>query len=87
MTLDGLNDDFRDIVVLFADEGVEFVVVGAFALAFHSTRRKLSLLQLAEELGNVSKACKLMGSRGGADHRVETSIAGRAGASAPPSSA
>lgn len=27
----------------------------------HSTRRTLSLLQLAEELGNVSKACKLMG--------------------------
>ena len=26
-----------------------------------SSRRKLSLLQLAEELGNVSKACKLMG--------------------------
>ena len=25
----------------------------------HSTRRKLSLLQLAEELGNVSKACAL----------------------------
>ena len=29
-----------------------------------STKRKLSLLQLAEELGNVSKACKIMG-----DHR------------------
>jgi molybdenum-dependent DNA-binding transcriptional regulator ModE len=27
----------------------------------HSTKRKLSLLQLAEELGNVSKACKIMG--------------------------
>jgi len=26
-----------------------------------STRRKLSLLQLAEELGNVSKACQIMG--------------------------
>ena len=26
-----------------------------------STKRKLSLLRLAEELGNVSKACKLMG--------------------------
>lgn len=26
-----------------------------------STRRKMSLLQLAEELGNVSKACKIMG--------------------------
>ena len=26
-----------------------------------STKRKLSLLNLAQELGNVSKACKLMG--------------------------
>lgn len=26
-----------------------------------STRRKLSLLELAEELGNISKACKIMG--------------------------
>ncbi len=26
-----------------------------------STKKKLSLLQLAEELGNVSKACKIMG--------------------------
>jgi len=26
-----------------------------------STRRKLSLLKLAEELGNVSKACQIMG--------------------------
>jgi hypothetical protein len=27
----------------------------------HSTRRKLSLLKLAEELQNVSKACQIMG--------------------------
>jgi hypothetical protein len=27
----------------------------------HGMRRKLSLLQLAEELGNVSKACQIMG--------------------------
>jgi predicted nucleotidyltransferase len=39
MTLDGLNDDFRDIVVLFADRGVEFVIVGAYALAFHGAPR------------------------------------------------
>lgn len=26
-----------------------------------STRRKLSLLALTEELGNVSKACRIMG--------------------------
>jgi hypothetical protein len=39
MTLDGLNEDFRDIVVAFADNDVEFVVVGAYALAFHGAPR------------------------------------------------
>jgi hypothetical protein len=39
MTLEGLNDDFRDVVVLFADAGVEFVVVGAYALGFHGAPR------------------------------------------------
>ena len=39
MTLEGLNEDFRDIVVAFADSEVDFVVVGAFALAFHGAPR------------------------------------------------
>jgi hypothetical protein len=39
MTLEGLNDDFRDVVVLFAQRGVEFVIVGAYALAFHGAPR------------------------------------------------
>ncbi len=39
MTLEGLNDDFRDLLVLFADGGVEFVVVGAYALSFHGAPR------------------------------------------------
>lgn len=39
MTLEGLNDDFRDIVTLFADCGVEFLIVGAYALAFHGAPR------------------------------------------------
>jgi hypothetical protein len=39
MTLEGLNDDFREVVVLFADAGVEFLVVGAYALAFHGAPR------------------------------------------------
>jgi len=30
------------------------------ATTTQSTRRKLSLLKLAEELGNVSKACNIM---------------------------
>jgi hypothetical protein len=39
MTLEGLNEDFRDVLVLFVDAGVEFVVVGAYALAFHGAPR------------------------------------------------
>ena len=39
MTLEGLNEDFRDLLVLFADAGVEFVIVGAYALAFHGAPR------------------------------------------------
>ena len=38
-TLDGLNPDFRDVLVAFADAGVEFVIVGAYALAFHGAPR------------------------------------------------
>jgi hypothetical protein len=39
MTLRGLNEDFRDLLVLFADAGVEFLIVGAYALAFHGVPR------------------------------------------------
>lgn len=39
MTLEGLNDDFRDLLLELADARVEFVIVGAFALAFHGAPR------------------------------------------------
>jgi hypothetical protein len=39
MTLEGLHEDFRDLFVLFADAGVEFVIVGAYALAVHGAPR------------------------------------------------
>ena len=39
MTLEGLNEDFRDLLVLLADAGAEFLVVGAYALAFHGAPR------------------------------------------------
>ena len=39
MTLEGLHEDFRDLLVLFADAGVEFVIVGAYALALHGVTR------------------------------------------------
>ena len=39
MTLEGLHEDFRDLLVLFADASVEFVIVGAYALALHGAPR------------------------------------------------
>ncbi len=39
MTSEGLNEDFRDLLVLFVDTGVEFVIIGAYALAFHGAPR------------------------------------------------
>ena len=39
MTLEGLPEDFRDLLVLFVDAGVEFVIVGAYALALHGAPR------------------------------------------------
>lgn len=37
--LDGLNADFADIVVLLAEAGAEFLIVGAYALGFHGAPR------------------------------------------------
>jgi hypothetical protein len=38
-SLDALNEDFRDFLHDLVTEGVEFVVVGAYALAFHGSPR------------------------------------------------
>jgi hypothetical protein len=37
--LQGLNPDFRGLLVCLGREGVEFVLVGAYALAFHGVPR------------------------------------------------
>jgi hypothetical protein len=39
MTLEELNEDFRDVLVRLADAGVEFLIVGAYALSFHGAPR------------------------------------------------
>lgn len=38
-SLDSLNEDFRDLIRTFVAEEVEFVVVGAYALALHGLPR------------------------------------------------
>lgn len=37
--LQGLNDDFRDILLQLSDSGVDFMIVGAYALGFHGAPR------------------------------------------------
>lgn len=37
--LDGLNPDFRDILTALAERQAEFILVGAYALAFHGAPR------------------------------------------------
>lgn len=66
MTLDGLNDDFRDIVVAFADNDVDFVVIGAYALAFHGAPRASGDIDLfvrpsTENATRIMKALKDFG--------------------------
>lgn len=39
MTTGQLNDDFRDFLTALHDEGVEFLVVGAYAVAAHGAPR------------------------------------------------
>lgn len=39
MPLKNLNEDFRDLLLEFADAKVEFVIVGAFAVAYHGVPR------------------------------------------------
>lgn len=38
-TLDGLNDDYRDMVLALCDAGAEFLIVGAYAVSFHGYPR------------------------------------------------
>ena len=38
-TLEGLNPDFGDLLVVLVDSGVDFLVVGAYALALHGAPR------------------------------------------------
>lgn len=37
--LSGLNDDFRDLITTLVDADVEFLLIGAFAVAFHGAPR------------------------------------------------
>jgi hypothetical protein len=61
-----LNPDFRDILSMFCDEGVEFLVVGAYAMAAHGYPRATGDLDLwirpsGENAGRVWRALARFG--------------------------
>ena len=65
-SLDELNEDFRDLLAAFAEEEVEFVIVGAYALAFHGAPRASGDIDLlvrptAENATRVVRALRRFG--------------------------
>ena len=64
-----LPPDFSDLLAAFAEEGVEFVVVGGYAVAFHARPRAtkdidLVLLGTAENLDRAADALARFGAPG-----------------------
>lgn len=61
-----LNPDFRDMLSLFLEEGVEFLVVGAYAVAAHGVARATKDIDLwvgcsQDNAGRVITALKRFG--------------------------
>jgi hypothetical protein len=53
-----LNPDYRDMLSAFTDEGVEYLIVGAYALAIHGLPRatdgiERSVLSKADQIANM----------------------------------
>ena len=63
-----LNSDFKDLLVCFGSEGVEYVLVGAYALAFHGAPRATGDIDVfirstATNAERVWRALKSFGAR------------------------
>lgn len=63
-----LNPDYHEILSAFSDEGVEYLVVGAYALAVHGVPRATGDLDLwinrtEENTARVVRALELYGTR------------------------
>jgi len=57
-SLEALNEDFRDVLILLADAEVEFLIVGAYALALHGVPRASGDIDLFVR-PTVKNACKV----------------------------
>ena len=62
MTLDSLNDDFRDFLLALSDHEVEFVIVGAYALSFHGAPRASGDIDIfvRPSAGNAARVWKAL---------------------------
>ncbi|NLI78377.1 MAG: hypothetical protein GX442_18310 [Candidatus Riflebacteria bacterium] len=61
-----LNEDYKDILQVFLAEGVEFLVVGAYALAAHGLPRATGDIDLwvRPEVGNAGKVLRALAAFG-----------------------
>jgi hypothetical protein len=50
-----MNSDFKDLLRIFAEEGVEFLVVGAYAVIHHTQPRYTKDLVDIDELRRAGK--------------------------------
>ena len=66
MPLGKLNEDFRDLLVEFSDEDVEFLLVGAFAVAFHGVPRATGDIDVLSDRRVRLRSGSLQRSRGSA---------------------
>jgi len=70
-----LNQDFKDLLSAFKDHGVEFLVVGAHALAAHGFVRATKDLDVwvRPETANAERVIEALRSFGAPTHQVTTS--------------
>ncbi|MBP7585664.1 MAG: nucleotidyltransferase [Spirochaetes bacterium] len=62
-----LNDDYRDMLQILSEEGVDFIIVGAYALAAHGYPRATGDIDIwvkpdADNAGKVLSSLKRFGS-------------------------
>ncbi len=82
-TLDGLPDDFRDLLLELADAGAEFVLVGGWAMAVHGRTRATEDLDVfvRPSPDNASRVFAALAAFGAPveQHRVSPAVLAKSG--------
>lgn len=68
-----LHSDFRDLLAAFASEGVRYLIVGGYAVAYHSRPRSTKDLDVwvADDASNVDRVTVALARFGAPAHLVQ----------------